>query len=302
MKISFASLFFLGVSSIDAAAAAGQEEEVVTYPCPPAGNSFILPISPPPTTESTTTTVRLPKISNRNGLCILLRRSADGSRRAHIARSYGDKQWERAAGRFAKPTSGVAVDCDAGGEHECDVTLPALQEDEVFVLESYDTPPVSSENEAARFLEQATFGGNLQDIQALAATGNDFHSWLNDQINVKPTSSIRAFYRSHTNPKFEFPYNTGAVSVLPCEQYSRWRRYAITSRDCLKERKTHLQKHLEVKSIPGVGYGFFVDDQFRTYTTSRPTFGWGDNTSIKLNYRYRIGSSQEANWKRDCVG
>lgn len=300
MKISFASLFFLGVSSIDAAAG----QEVVTYPCPAAGNSFILPISPPPTTESTTTTtVRLPKVSNPNGLCILLRRAAGtGNRRAHVARSYADLQWERVAGIFAQPEKGVVVDCQAGGAHECDVTLPSLPEGYEYVLESHDTTEPRSDKEAARFLEQATFGGNLQDIQALAATGNDFHSWLNDQINVKPTSSIRAFYRSHTNPKFEFPYNTGAVSKLPCEQYSRWRRYAITSRDCLKERKTGLQKHLEVKSFSW-GYGIFVDGLFRTMTESIPIFGevWGGTEEIRLNYRYRIGSTQEANWRADCI-
>jgi len=287
-------LFIIGGILTDAA-----QGQVATYACPAAGTSTILPISS--STESTT--IRLPKVSNPNGQCILIRRSAvDGTRRAHIARSYADRQWERVAGLFAKSTSGVAVNCDAGGMYECDVTLPALQEGEEFVLESHDTAPSSSENEAARFLEQATFGGSLQDIQSLVSTGNDFHSWLNDQINVKPPSSIRAFYRSHTNPKFEFPYNTGAVSSLPCQQYSRWRRYAITSRDCLKERKTGLQKHLEVKYVSGVGYVIYVDNHFRTVSSSRPKFGWGDNTEIKLNYRYRIGTTQEANWRSDCIG
>ena len=272
---------------------------MVTYPCPAAGTSSILPISA--TEESTT--IRLPKVSNPNGLCILLRRaSGAGNRRAHIARSYADRPWERVAGRFAQSDSGVAVDCEAGGAHECDVTLPVLQEGEEFVLESHDTTEPLSENEAARFLEQATFGGSLQDIQSLVSSGNDFHAWLDDQINVKPASSIRAFYRRHTNPKFEFPYNTGAVSKLPCacEQYSRWRRYAITSRDCLKERKTGLQKHLEVKSFSW-GYGLFVDGFFRTASASRPKF-WGGSEEIKLNYRYRIGSTQEANWRSDCIG
>lgn len=292
MRISIASFFIIIGISTDAA-----EGQVATYPCPSAGTSTILPIS------STTgpTTIRLPKVSNPNGLCILLRTAADSTRRAHVARSYADRQWERVAGVFSHPKSGVAIDCEAGGAHECDVTIPALQEDEVYVLESHDTPQSPPKNEAARFLEQATFGGSLEDIQSLAATENDFHAWVDDQINTKPMSSIRAFYRSHTNPKFEFPYNTGAVSKLPCEQHSRWRRYAITSRDCLKERKTKLQKHLEVKKVSG-GYVMLVDGLFRTFSTTRWTFGWGSTTEIKLNYRYRIGSTQEANWRTDCIG
>ena len=288
-----ASILFIGGILPDVARA-----QVATYPCPAAGSSTILPIS----TTTDSTTIRVPKVSNPNGLCILLRRSsADGTRRAHVARSYADKQWERAAGLFAKANSGVTVDCNAGGVHECDITLPILKEGEEFVLESHDTTPISSENEAARFLEQATFGGSLQDIQSLVSTGNDYHSWLNDQINVKPPSSHRAFYRSHTNPKFEYPYNTGAVSSLPCEQFSRWRRYAITSRDSLKERKTGLQKHLEVKYVSGVGYVFYVNGHFRTVTATRPTF-FGGSPEIKLNYKYWIGTTQEANWRQDCLG
>ncbi|KAL7541246.1 hypothetical protein ACHAXR_012136 [Thalassiosira sp. AJA248-18] len=274
-----------------------------TYPCPAAGSSTILPITP----SSSTTTIRIPIISNPNGLCILLRHSSiDGTKRAHVARSYAGNAWELSPGPFTKRDSGANVDCDGGDEYECDVVLPGLLDDEhqqEYVLESYEYS-TSAEAEASRFLEQATFGPTLQDINSLTSSGNDFESWVHDQIYNTPRSSLRKFYREHTNPKFEFPYNTGAVSSFPCQLYSRWRTYAITSRDCLQERKTLRQKHLTITNVSGVGYVFYVDGYIRTVVSSRPRHGWGGGNGeyFKLNYKYRIGSTNGANWRSDCVG
>jgi len=110
------------------------------------------------------------------------------------------------------------------------------------------------------------------------------------------------FYREHTNPKFEFPYNTGAISSTPCQLYSRWRRYAISSRDMLQERKTGRQKHLKLRNVNGVGWVWEVDGEVRTITDTRPNFGWDSPIQVKSGFDYRIGTTNGANWRSDCIG
>ena len=100
------------------------------------------------------------------------------------------------------------------------------------------------------------------------------------------------FYREHTNPKFEFPYNTGAISsTAPCQLYSRWRRYAISSRDMLQERKTGRQKHLKLRNVNGVGWVWEVDGEVRTITDTRPNFCWDSPIQVKSGFDYRIGTT-----------
>ena len=123
------------------------------YPCPAAGTSSILPVT---SNTNTTSLIRLPIITNPNGLCILLRHSkVDGTKRVHVVRSYAGNAWELSAGSFTKRDSGVAIDCNVGDVYECEVTLPPLAVDdtEEYVLESYEYQ-ISPEAEASRFLEQ----------------------------------------------------------------------------------------------------------------------------------------------------
>ena len=84
-----------------------------------------------------------------------------------------------------------------------------------------------------------------------------------------PVSSHRAFFREHVNPKYEFPYRVGAIGPRPCELHSRWRRYAITSRDQLSSRKTDWFKHLSIEFIGGK-YIWKVDGYFPTAASSPP--------------------------------
>ena len=114
-----------------------------------------------------------------------------------------------------------------------------------------------------------------------------------------PVSSHRAFFREHVNPKYEFPFRVGAVGPRPCELHSRWRRYAITSRDQLSNRKTFWFKHLTIELIGGQ-YIWKVDGYFRTATTSPPLDTAGN--SLELNQRYRILHTNGVTWKRDCIG
>ncbi len=123
-----------------------------TYACPSAG-SISLPISP----ADGVTTIRLPRVSPSDGLCLLVRRNAStGGERVAASRSYAGRDWERSAGALAKTGSGVVVDCTQGSAIECGVTLPALDQGFEYILESH-TYGISEEAEATRFLEQVSF-------------------------------------------------------------------------------------------------------------------------------------------------
>jgi len=126
-----------------------------TYVCPASGSTASLPITP----ADGVATIRLPRVSPSDGLCILTRRNAStGGERVPASRSYAGRDWERSPGLLAKTGSGLVVDCSQGSAMECDITLPALESGFEYILESrtYDT---SEEAEAARFLEQVSFVG-----------------------------------------------------------------------------------------------------------------------------------------------
>ena len=200
-----------------------------TYDCPATAGA-------PPTLLSEVVlggppvTVRIPIVTDPNGLCTLVRHNATagGMQRAPVARSYASRGgWEVSAGLFANgATSGLAVDCTA--ETTCDVTLPPLSGDgQQYILESF-AHSRSAEATAARFLEQATFGSTRRDIDALVSSNLDYEAWLVEQMYDLPASSMRKFYRKRTNPKYEFSSVAGAVGSGPCDIYSRWRMYAVS--------------------------------------------------------------------------
>jgi hypothetical protein len=147
---------------------------------------------------------------------------------------------------------------------------------------------------------QTTFGPTRESIDELVATSNDFASWIHNQMYAIPPSFHREFLRRNTHPKVEYPYLAGTVGARPCEQYSRWRKYAITSRDLLDDRNTARQKHLTVEQVSGVnGFVWKVDGTFRTVTQDHPTFI--DGLLVKMNERYRI-EERRRSWYVNCVG
>ncbi len=202
-----------------------------TYTCPAPG----LTVTPIPSN----CTVTIPIITDPTQLCTLVRRGLDGTHRAPVARSYAHissdrSEWEVTAGLYSHSNSGVGIDCSAAtslGQYTCDVTLPLLEEGEEYVLETF-TRTLSPEATAARFLEQATFGATRSTIDALVDSDLDYEMWLNEQMYEIPASSLREYYRKRTNPKYEFGYYVGSVGSGPCELYSRWRTYAVSSHLC----------------------------------------------------------------------
>ena len=96
------------------------------------------------------------------------------------------------------------------------------------------------------------------------------------------------------------PYNIGAIGPRPCELHSRWRRYALTSRDQLRDRKVSWWKHLTVEDIGGGKFVWKVDGNIRTVTTSPPV--GIDGTALTLGARHKIIHEQGSSWQVDCVG
>ena len=146
--------------------------------------------------------------------------------------------------------------------------------------------------------QQATFGPTRESINTMLSTNNDYATWIESQLALPP-SSHREFYRKRTNPKFEFPYSVGATGPRPCDLHSRWRRYALTIRDQLSNRKTFWYKHLTVELVDG-RYVWKVDGYFRTVTTEAPVLEDGSN--MVLGVRYRIVHNNGYTWQSDCVG
>ena len=193
-----------------------------TYWCPPnEGAKRVIPHS---------TLIRIPIITDNNTLCTLVRHNttAGGTQRTPVARSYGARGlWEVSAGLFSDSAiSNLTIDCNIGVTY-CNVILPPITNGQEYILESFYRSTLSNDIQAARFLEQSTFGSTRTSIDELVASGLDYESWIIDQINL-PISSFREYYRRRVNPKFDFPNVIGGVGAGPCDLYSRWRTYAVS--------------------------------------------------------------------------
>lgn len=109
----------------------------------------------------------------------------------------------------------------------------------VFVISSVDVPEEildqATEEQAARFLTQASFGGSKADIQAVASTVKkrqtqaDFTSWVKSQMAL-PASLLRTYYRKRVNPRQTAAGQVGAL-YMPCERNSRYHRFALNIGD-----------------------------------------------------------------------
>ena len=64
---------------------------------------------------------------------------------------------------------------------------PATSADLIASVNGTPPHPVVSENDASRFLEQATFGATDADIHHLSLIG--YQSWLNEQFALPATAS-----------------------------------------------------------------------------------------------------------------
>lgn len=183
-----------------------------------------------------------------------------------LGKSYDEEDWVRPPGRNARlinyncgaaTNSGVSF---AVGEYLCEVTLPMTSEvlatgklkemNAPYYLTYYERT-LSVRNEISRFLQRTTFGPTSAELDALESAFVDLRSassshveameklqteWVQAQqdastFSTGKFSSLREYYRKRLNPRTPEVYRIGESGPHPCEQNSRWRKFAFTAYD-----------------------------------------------------------------------
>ncbi len=198
-----------------------------------------------------TMTLILPIIQPRatySALCSLWLVAETGVR-VPVARSYDGNPWETYRGPYAS----LKIDCQSA---QCTTKLPAVTAETRAQYGSYRYEVVAFERatpaptvEAARFLEQATFGPTRESIWQF----QDPVQWISSQF-TKPASSHRQYYRERLNHRFDYSSGQGGTTH-PCQVGSRYRKYAFSDKD----RDTMV----EIRTVPE-GKLLLVNGQKRT--------------------------------------
>ncbi len=288
-----------------------------SFTCPPLDSSSLsstleLSIS---SVESASFTIGI--ANNSPGyLCTLTRHDISNNNSiVPIARSYEGNNWEVSAGSYAEILSQPSCGAPDAVEGACLFeSLPPQGADidaYVYVLTSYQHAVAGGKKaEAARFLEQATFGRTKADIDSLYSTTAtnsgepDYLSWLTDQIMTTPMTSHRAYYRSHTNARFEYSnLGAGPGPETACHYSSQWRTFALSERDGIRSSQSACSKYLSIKELNGK-FVWYVEGMARTVTDYRPALvnSLGEFQSdfrVEPTY-YQIHFSDNEKW--NCVG
>lgn len=178
--------------------------------------------------------------------------------------SNGD--WTKPPGRPARELDyvcGIASNNGAEfseGEYLCQVTLPwtrtihaDFSHTPIFApyYLTYIERTVSVRNEISRFLHKTTFGPTPQELDSLeAAHANIMASGLSSseamaqlqtewtEAQMDPStfttgtfSSLRKYWRQRVNARAFEVYRIGESGPAPCEEHSRWRKFAFTKYD-----------------------------------------------------------------------
>ena len=154
---------------------------------------------------------------------------------APVARSYEGNQWEGVKGPFE-----VTFVCN---DAACSTTLPSIPSPHyAFSLNTFsaDNLNIGLEEQAARFLEQTTFGPTLDSIADLTSGASDeesleinFIDWVFEQMYITSPTYHREYYRKRAytaSPRIELAGNPQHV----CSPKTVWHSYAFIGDDALK--------------------------------------------------------------------
>jgi hypothetical protein len=241
-------------------------------------------------------------------LITLVLLAADGRSFQPVGRSYNGKDWEVSAGPYAGI---VTFDCDGkddgsvemedGDEGLCSVLLPSIPEQNkgsIYQLSKFNEPAYSDKDIASRFLEQATFGPTLHEIDALMnfrSVGTEDESsfpssssptlttlamakWIKHQQTDVPVASHRAFFRKHLNAQYPIPNPIGPVTT-PCMVGSRYRLQSFSVKD--------FQRVLTIRTLKTSNAGdparraLLVDGSIRTVVVG-DVYTLDENENIEL--------------------
>lgn len=157
MKLNLASFLLMMVTSTSAS---------VLHGCPlPTAPPLTIPVGDASSPTSLSTAVPS-SIEAANFVCLLS--LLVGDIRKPVARSYGGRSWEVQAGPFAESLAAPVCSESVGGVQECTLALPVAKAGTQYILTSYEYGG-DARVEAARFLEQSTFGASLDEIDALVS-------------------------------------------------------------------------------------------------------------------------------------
>jgi len=190
-----------------------------------------------------------------------------------LARSYNGHDWESVAGPYT-----ISFHCNG---NECDGSAPSIDQDtQVFLLTSFGlSTNLNSEDIAARFFEQTTFGTTRSDIlpwkdqlaSSSSSLDHDFAEWVKDQYDNVPATSLRQKFREQANTRVRNVKLHGAP-LHACDPNTRWHGFAFNRQDA-----TDFYGFLEVtRTSDGSGYLLSVDGVPRTEVGSVEVVGFGD--------------------------
>jgi hypothetical protein len=147
-------------------------------------------------------------------------------------RSYDDNGWEIVPGLFVDK---VRIRGCNRRKRFCNIKFTETFE-KYYLISSEHT--VSFDEELSRFFMQTTFGPTklMIDDWDYTQTIGGMAEWVKDQASLPPTKHREYFRkRADTITDNNNIGDTAASIQHPCEQYSRWRKYAFTSSDNFKD-------------------------------------------------------------------
>jgi len=167
--------------------------------------------------------------------------------RIPAGRSYDGRNWEAVAPSYLPYfCTHVSVLLDGIKSH-CGVDLPLVYDGELvmhytirsIVVDAASMP--TTEEEAARFLIQTTFGPTRSEIADFVDNNISPAQWIRTQMDERrtPPSLHRAHYRRRANQRLRPGAGMGSTDTFgirsPCDAGSRWNRFAFTDLDVGKE-------------------------------------------------------------------
>jgi len=234
-----------------------------------------------------------------------------------IARSYDGGDWE-ASGGFLASRLNAPTCSDDDARRTCTFAnngLPPQEAGESYVLSYYEHNGFGPDAEAARFLEQTTFGGNKEDIASIRSSTNNYEAWLTEQMSPSIMTSHREYFRRRLNKDSEYSsYHSGPGPWTPCDSSNKpniqWRSFALSERDGITSHQSDISKYLSVREQNGVGTGgpylWLVEGMVRTVTAEKPVLKNSQNEYIEdlemepTYYEIEFGVGNSYKW--NCLG
>lgn len=247
-------------------------------------------------------TLSLP-LSSSGELLIMSSRFTDTSVNTHapMGRSYDGHDWEKVAGPYE---SILSYSCTNGVPKQCFVEIE-LVENQSFYITQYKYE-ISDEAKVARFLESVTFGATQDlidnfDYSNLPLSRAQF---VRDQI-LEPVTSHREYYRARANPPQAQTSFSGVSGPHPCNENSRWRRFAFTREDMEMNNKGYDKFNLTITTeTSGANTEYVLSVAGNIRTILKEPLKWYDSfinnitADLDMNNNYKICYVEEIEGSR----